>query len=551
MSKREAPAGQGKPALSLRTPGQRAAFDAGRKYQTRAARVEAGGSARAELLPVKVLRSQPQRRAFMAGRMFEAAKTTRVNQKHWTKAVTLDAESGIGPSRLDLRNRSRYEFYNGGYARGIVKTWRADALGYEGPALKVRSIKLGAGRDEDGAYPEDEEFNDALEWGWYDWCEVCDLAGQQEFADLFGARVEELWTAGEFFIQLCYDPAARSPVKLRLLVIEPDRVGTPYSMVGAPDVHDGIKTDANGKPLEYYVLKRHPGSLLAAAATGEYETIPARDMIHVYVKERAGQVRGYPWLGPTLEVWAQLRDYVGDTMLAARVAAMFSGFIFTDHPTLELDDLAGELPIFDMEPGTLTTLPAGWKFAQSTPSHPATTFREFKREQLAEAGRPEGVPYLKIAADAAGHNYSSARFDDQGYWSQQGSKQGWLSRVCLKRLLRRVADELRLAAMLREVARWWPAWVWPAPRHVDPGKEADGARGRLAIITSTHDRECMANGLDPDEVLASAARTRRRCLKLGLPDPYAVAAKIPPAQAAPEPRQSDKSGDADQGAADE
>lgn len=533
-------------ALSLRTPGQRKAFDAGRSFQVRAARVAAGGSARAARLPMKVLRSQHQRRAFMAGRlyeseqarlkarMFEAAKTTRVNQKHWAGALQMDAESAIGPDVLALRNRSRYEFYNNGYARGIAKTWRSDSLGYEGPALKVRSIALGAKRDADGVLAENEDFNDALEWGWYDWCEVCDLSGQQEFPDLFGARLEELWHAGEFFLQLRSDGDAPGPVKLRLFAIEPERVATPAAMIGRDDVHDGIRVDANGKPIEYYVLKRHPGSTRPSPATGECETVLAKDMIHVYVRERAGQFRGYPWLGPTLEVWAQLRDYIGDTLLAARVAAMFSGFVYTDHQTLDLDDLEGELPIFDMEPGTLTTLPMGWKFAQSKPEHPATTFREFKREQLSEAGRPEGVPYLKIAADAAGHNYSSARFDDQGYWSRVGSVQGWLSRVLLKRLLRLIASELRLENRLPEVARWWPTWVWPAPRHVDPGKEADGARGRLAILSSTHERECMANGLDPDEVLTSAARTRRRCRQLGLPDPYEAAAKIPPAAPAPE-----------------
>ena len=106
-------------------------------------------------------------------------------------------------------------------------------------------------------------------------------------------------------------------MKLRLLDIEPDRVATPLSMVGKLDVHDGIKVDENGKPIEYYVSKRHPGSTRGDAYTAEYFTVPARDMIHVYLKERAGQTRGYPWLGPTLEIWAQIRDYTNDTLLAA------------------------------------------------------------------------------------------------------------------------------------------------------------------------------------------------------------------------------------------
>lgn len=532
-------------ALSLRTPGQRKAFDAGRDFQSRAARAAASGTARAEALPLKVLRSQHQRRAFMAGRMFEAAKTMRVNRKHWEGATQLDADGAIGPERQSLRNRSRYEFYNNGYARGIVKSWRSDSLGYEGPALKVHSIALNATRDEFGVLAQDPDFNDELEWGWYDWCEVCDVSGQQEFPDLFGARIEELWTAGEFFVQLRADLAAPGPIKLRLLTIEPDRVATPTAMAGMPDVRDGIKLDTNGKPIEYYVLRRHPGSSWPSAATMEYDVVPAKDMIHVYFKERAGQTRGYPWLATTLEVWAQLRDYTHDTLLAARVAAMFSGFVYTDHPTLELDDLDGELPIFDMEPGTLSTLPAGWKFTQSTPQHPATTFREFKREQLAEAGRPEGVPYLKIAADAAGHNYSSARFDDQGYWSRVGSVQGWLSRVLLKRLLRQVEGELRFSGRLRAVRRWWPSWIWPAPRHVDPGKEAEGARARMASLITTYERECAANGVDPDEALSSNAATIRRCRKLGLPDPFAVAAKALPSEQSDSSQSGDNNGGSD------
>ena len=93
---------------------------------------------------------------------------------------------------------------------------------------------------------------------------------------------------------------------------------------------------------------------------------------------------------------------------------MLAVLLHTDNPSAAFET---EAFVSELEPGTQATLPPGYKATQIQPQHPGARYEDFLKSKLREMGRPLLMPYLKVAADAAGHNYSSGRLDLQDYQS--------------------------------------------------------------------------------------------------------------------------------------
>ena len=456
--------------------------------------------------------------AYEAGRgparYIESAETTRLNQRHWQHAGTVDMNAAILP-RLDvLRNRAKYELLNNGYARGIVKTYADDLCGQSGPTLQI----LVDGPDRSG-------FAQRVEDDFAAWCENCDVSSSDHLVDILRMQWQWLFWAGDYARQYVDGPESAAGVRLRLLPIAPERIATPPQWVADEHVLGGVRVDENGCPQSYFVLKRHPGAFNSWLVMGQFDEIPARDIDLVFEREEAGQVRGLPKLGPVLDVFGHLRSFMADTMTAARVAAMLAGFLETNHPEAEYDALDDEVnSIFDIEPGTVSALPSGWKFSQSTPQHPSTTFKDFKREMLSEAGRPIGMPWLRIGADAAGHTFSSARLDLNTYWAGLRTMRGMLERGDLNRLFARWFAEWRLMTGRRVPRRWSTQWGWePAPQ-VDELKAAEAAELRVQSNQSCLRDELATLGRDWRDVLTQRAAEQQLARELGLSDAAPAAA---------------------------
>jgi lambda family phage portal protein len=429
----------------------------------------------------------------MSGRLLESGQTTRVNEKGWAGASNADIDSEVLPSLETIRSRCKNLVFKNGFARGIVQTYGHDLWGRSGPSLQIQS--------------DSEFFNERLEDVWFDWCEVADARGKQHFADMMTTLFRALWTDGEFFIQKVTPDQPRGAIHLRLQPIDPARIDTPIDMITDPRVVAGIETNTEGVVVAYHVRKTHPGrSVGVVSGSEDYNRVLAGDMIHCFQADEPGQTRGVPWYQPVQETFGQLHEFIDSTLLAARVASMFAAFMKTNHPDAQFESAAeGEIE-FSIRSGTVTMAPNHWDIEQIKPEHPATTFIEFTKFLLSMVGRPVGMPYLRVAADASGHNFSSARLDLQTYWAGIQATQGWIERSCLNLLVREVASEMLLPSEQGKPDRWSIGWTWTQIPHVDPLKEANAATQRLRNGTSTLRRERMVLGQDPDEVQAQRDR---------------------------------------------
>jgi len=435
---------------------------------------------------------------------YDAAVTTDENRRHWANADLLSANAANNPQvRRTLRARARYEVANNSYARGIVLTLANDCVG-TGPRLQMLT--------------DDAEANRVVEQEFMRWADSVGLP--EKLRTMRMARAAD----GEAFCMLVANPKVDSPVKLDLRLIEADQVATPdlVRQIVKPNATDGIVFDTHGNPVEYHVLKSHPGDDRGSVAL-DYDRVPAASMVHYFRTDRPGQNRGIPEIMPALPLFAQLRRYTLAVLAAAETAADFAAVLFTDAPANGEADPVEPMDLVELERRMATVLPGGWKLGQIQAQQPSTSFGEFKREILNEIARCLSIPYNVAAGNSSGYNYASGRLDHQTYYKSIRVDQAQLGVVVLDRVLRAWLDEailisdllplwLRTAAF-RELAH---QWFWDGQEHVDPAKEASAQATRLSNHTTTLAYEYARQGRDWENAVRQRAKELALMRSLGL-----------------------------------
>lgn len=462
---------------------------------------------------------------------YDAAKTDEQNRRHWAAADLLSANAANSvPVRQILRSRARYEVANNSYARGIVNTLANYIVG-TGPRLQML-----------GSKPEE---NRRVEREFARWAAAVQLAEK-----LWTMRVAQA-TDGEAFGTLATNESLPTRVKLDVRLFEADQVSTPTMVFDSytdPFQVDGIRLDRSGNPVEYHVLRWHPGDTRAPGASFnrvptettdrsgnssarfglDYDVVPAASMLHLYRPERAGQVRGVPEIMPALPLFNMLRRYTIAVLIAAENAALIGGLIHTGQSPEETEEVE-PLDLFDYDPGTWMTLPEGWLATQLRAEQPVQTYKEFKGEVLAEVARCLNMPYILAAGNSSGANYSSGRLDHQAFSRFVTIDQTRLEGRVLDRVLGAWFDEASLISgylpqEFRAIDRPSHAWFWDGLEHVDPAKEATAAQTRIATGKSNLAIECAKDGQDWEEVMRQRARELELQRELGIPEAAAAAA---------------------------
>jgi capsid protein len=202
-------------------------------------------------------RSHPPRH-FGPQARYDAAQTGQENSAHWASADALSANAANSPYvRATLRNRSRYEDANNGYAQGLV-TDRANYVVGCGPRLQLAFPEI----DPDFDRPAPRGLDRAVELLWQDWA---DLVGLTDHLDLLD--VSEMVTGEVFGVAFTNPTLPETGPQLDIKVLEADQVATPMIDPFDPRVVDGIEFDAAGNPAFYHVLKQHPGDALSWSTT--------------------------------------------------------------------------------------------------------------------------------------------------------------------------------------------------------------------------------------------------------------------------------------------
>ena len=446
-------------------------------------------------------RTPPQR---IVQARFDAAQTSKDNARHWAAADHLSADMEAAPEvRRTLRMRSRYEVANNSYAKGLVQMLANDTIG-TGPRLQMLS--------------GDEGFNDEVESEFMRWADAVRLSSKLRTMRM--SRCQD----GEAFAVLATNPKVRNPVKLDLMLIEADRVSGDLKWLEDDTSVDGISFDPWGNPVDYRVLKYHPGDVHYMPGD-EAIHVPAEYMLHIFRQDRPGLYRGVPELTAALPLFAQLRRYNLAVLSAAEAAADFAAILYTDAPANGESDDVEPMDTIPLERNMMLTVPAGWKMGQLDPKQPAANHAEFVKIILSEIARCVVTTYGTLAGDFSGHNYASGRLDNQIYHKSILVDRSFWETEVLNRIFEVWFREYTLATM-KNVLTERHLWFWDGAESVDPAKTATAQEKRLANNTTTLAAECAKEGRDYLSVLRQRAKEYKLMRELGIPIPDMLSKEV-------------------------
>ena len=422
---------------------------------------------------------------------YDSAQTTDDNRRHWANADALSAEAaGSTVTRTTMRNRARYEVANGCYAQGIILTLANDVIG-TGPRLQMLS--------------EDHHANSIIEQHFSAWCKMTRLA--EKLRTMRIAKAQD----GEAFAIMQSNENLAGEVKLDIRQIEADQVTTPdLNLINVKDATDGIVFDQYGNPKTYHVLKYHPGGVIPTNIL-EYDKIAAASMIHWFRVDRAGQVRGISELAPSLELFAQLRQYAQATLDAAKMAALMPVVMRTSLPPENVaaagPDGAGWFgEELELPRNMMVFAPEGWEPYQMKMEQPSTTYDNYYQSRVAEAARPWSMAKNVALGDSSGYNYASGRLDHQTYFKAIKVERTQCEINVLDRIFEAWLAEAARVYNFSTIDGHEHSWFWDGWEHVDPAKDETAKDKRLGNGTATYASEYAKTGKDWEREFEQGAR---------------------------------------------
>lgn len=370
-------------------------------------------------------------------RMYDAAVTTNLNLDFPVTITSANAE--IFNSIINVRSRSRTADRDYAYAHNAVETYIDDVCGDEPFRLEMKVGK----KDSSGAFIEENDTNEEIEAAWKE-------AGLPENCCANGmySRSEMDWQAIAALVRdggILYRLHSLYPYNKYKFAIEPKEIDflDSYYSGKAPVTNNpiqfSIETDGvYNRPIAYWLFTRHPGDIYYQTQGKKMrERIPAEEMITLFdIRTRAGQFVGMSRLASVIQQLHRNEQYTIAHMTAAIWTACRPIFFTQDFPTaIELvpdfiktamqraEDVVSQggtgfgvgEKFSNMEPGTIETLPYGFKIDQPRAEFPAEGAVGFNKDNLRAGAAGCQIPTFRFTGDYSEVNFSSGRLGMQAW----------------------------------------------------------------------------------------------------------------------------------------
>lgn len=446
-----------------------------------------------------------------------------------------------------LRARARGLAANNEFAKRFLSLCASNIVGAAGPVLQVRATEGGDPRDPKKVPRLDKSANTAIETHWDRWSKVADLAGRMTLPHMLRVAVKAAARDGESLVRVVR--RRNLPYGMAVQLLEADRLDVQInrSLAGGAMIRQGVEIDATGRPLAYWLRSVHPGERYAGSAQNLTERVPAGDLYHLFVPERAEQLRGYTWFHAVLMRTAQLHGFEESAVVAARVGASKIAALIPGEDAqagageqmADAKDGAGNFQI-NAEAGDLIQVPPGYTLESWDPQYPHENFEAFVNQCLRAIAMGFDVAAHNISGNMRDVNYSSARIAELAEREIWTMLQSWLIDSLLMPLYR---DWLASALLLGQVTfdvsgKALPAdkfskfadassfrgrrWEW-----VDPYKEAQAAELLISLGLSSRTAIAASKGRDFEDIVAELEQERRMLGEAGLPSVVGKPAPVP------------------------
>ncbi len=338
-------------------------------------------------------------------RSYAGANTGRLFADFLTSSTSADAE--IKNNIRLLRDRSRELARNDPYISRYLNLMVSNVVGKHGIRVSSKS------RNDNGSL--DLAANQLIERAWKEWSQIgnCTINERMTFLDCQKIFVETLFRDGEILVRKIKN--TNSPFGFQIQFLEADHLDENKNQnadKNGNSIKMGVEVNKYGKPIAYHLFKKHPFDNTYPRPSQEYIRVPADEIIHAYLPQRAEQTRGVSLIAPVMANMKMLSGYYEAEIVAARVGASKMGFITSGDGDGYVGD--GEMedtfnPTMNAQAGVFEQLPAGMDFKAFDPTHPTSAFESFTTSVLRSIASGLNISYHALTNDLTSVNYSSIR----------------------------------------------------------------------------------------------------------------------------------------------
>ena len=430
--------------------------------------------------------------ARMAIRNYEGASIGR-RTKNW-RATQQDANSEIKSAHATLRNRSRDLVRNNPYSRRAVRAIKNNVVG-----SGIRASFSGTGAN------QAKVFNDFAE------SFKADYTGMQNFYALQGLAMQAVADGGECFI--IKKVSTTSPFGLELQLLESEFLYDldPFELFADGSYREQGITFKDGKPFSYKMYKLHPNGAYPMRDTIE---VSAENVIHIFDRERIGQIRGVPFGVSAFIRTKDFDDYEAAQLMRLKIAACFSVFV-TDSaaPTILQGNESALDMVSEVSPGMIEYLPPGKSVSFGNPP-PAEGYDVYSRKVQEGIAAGYGVPYATMTGDFSNVNFSSARMA----WMEFSKEIQYYQQNLMIPMCQKVFDWFAEIIELKNIRIRKVKTKWTTPRRemIDVAKEGAAQIALIRAGLKSQSEALREMGYDPETVFNEIAEDNAIIDKLGL-----------------------------------
>lgn len=360
---------------------------------------------------------------------------------------------------------------------------------------------------------------------WKKWIKHCDREGQLDLNGMMALAAGCIVESGEVLARMVPVSLAsvdRGVVPLEVQLLEPDHLDASRDRIMMVErkpplamntegvvVDQGIEYSLNGKRKAYWIYPVHPGARGLVMPSASVRVL-ARDMLHVYRKDRIGQGRGVPWVAPVMLKGRDAADLEEAVVVKARIEACLAAFIKTNDTSRTLGQKVQTEHRADgttrrietMTPGMIAYLDQGEELQTVSPSS-SVQFESVLKATWMTIAAGAGITYDQLTGDLTRANFSSLRAGkiefrrliEQFQWHT-------LVAMFLEPLWDRWVDAAMDAGILPRRAEGYPVeWIMPANEPIDPMKDMQADILAVRSGRMTWPQFVAMWGIDPDTQL--------------------------------------------------
>lgn len=455
--------------------------------------------------------AKTQKRSFIAAGLTPALAS-------WTRAAP-PPNNDIQKGLRKLIARSRDASQNDDHMRQFLRMTESNIIGNKGLSVQPRPKTKSGAPDKTARVAIESAYSKQSKRG--NW----DVTGEYSRAAFSRLGVRTVAQDGAVLIRIHESENGFAVELIDSMLLDMDYTAT---LSNGHTVEMGVERDELLRPVAYHVFT-YPKPQAGYNSGQQRQRISAAGMIHAYLPEWVGQVRGVPWASTAMVRMKMLAGYEEAAITAARGAAVKAGVY-----TQSLDAPPGSQPAGydevsqinqELSPGMSEMLPPGWDYKPLDWAWPNTDHGQFTKECLRGIAGGLGISYNTLANDLESVNYSSLRqgaLTERETWTalqewwidfvELPLYEKWLSWAFAAGIISRPSgmpiqsSEEKLCVSFQ--GRRWP-WV-------DPLKDMQAASLALKLRTRSISDLIREQGREPGEVWTELASDLEMLDRLGL-----------------------------------